>query len=135
MRVMLDEGAYIPTRAHPTDAGLDLRCKSYCTIPPHGHVLIDTGVHIEIPLGCVGLLTSKSGLMRQGITCRGTIDCGYTGTIQAEVFNHGDEPFFFATGSKVTQLVILPCVFPTVDIVDSLEETDRGSDGFGSTGR
>lgn len=135
MRIVLDDGAFVPTRAHPTDAGLDLRCKEHCTIPPHSHASIDTGVHVEIPMGCVGMLTSKSGLMRQGITCRGTIDCGYTGTIQAEVYNHSDKPYFFQTGSKVTQLVILPCVFPTVDIVDALEETDRGNGGFGSTGR
>lgn len=136
MKVKLDEGAFKPTRAHEADAGLDLYSKYDTYIQPFSRKTIETGVHVAIPEGYVGLLTSKSGLMRKcGLTCRGTIDSGYTGTIQAEVFNHSEHPKLFSAGDKVTQLVILPIVTPTLEFVDELESTDRGDGGFGSTGR
>ena len=136
MKIKLDEGALVPSRAHPTDAGLDLYLyDEVVRIPPHGHAKVRTGVHVEIPTGCVGLLTSKSGLMCDGVTCRGTIDAGYTGEIYPVLFNHGDRTAMFYRGQKVTQLVILPCLTPELEIVDELSDTDRGSSGFGSTGR
>lgn len=134
MKVMIDKGAVIPKRAHAMDAGLDLCCMEDIMVPPHGFVKVRTGVHIEIPDGCVGLLTSKSGLMAKGMTCRGTIDCGYTGEIFPVLFNHSDEPIEFKKGDKVTQIVILPCLFPKMEWVTEFEETERGESGFGSTG-
>ena len=136
MKIMLDDGAYMPTRAHENDAGLDLYAMATRNIQPHSWDTIDTGVHVEIPSGYVSLLTSKSGLMRhKGLTTRGTIDSGYTGSIQAIVFNHGYDAVRGERGQKITQLVIMPCVTPDLDVVDSLEETDRGDRGFGSSGR
>lgn len=135
LKIMLDDGAFMPTRAHEHDAGLDLYAMDHKYIQSHHYGTIDTGVHVEIPAGYVGLLTSKSGLMRhKGLTTRGTIDAGYTGSIQAIVFNHGYEPMHIEKGQKVTQLVLLPCVAPDLEVVDSLEEMDRGDHGFGSTG-
>ena len=134
MKIKLDYGADVPTRAHKEDAGLDLYNYKYVKIPPHSFVKVRTGVHVEIPDGCVGLLTSKSGLMTKGITCRGTIDCGYTGELFPVLYNHSDVEVEFFPGDKITQLVVLPCLFPEVELVDELEETDRGSSGFGSTG-
>ena len=135
MKVVLDPGAIMPTRAHPYDAGLDLYSPVRQVIRANDWVSIDTGVHIEIP-GGVGLLTSKSGLMaKEGITSRGTIDCGYTGSIKAVLFNHSKKDYIVEKGQKITQLVILPCMLPDLELVDSLEETDRGNNGFGSTGR
>ena len=136
MKVMLDEGAKMPTRAHPYDAGLDLyaiedgyiRCN-------HGRTF-DTGVHVEIPEGCVGFIKSKSGLMcNHGIVTDGTIDSHYTGSIRVCLFNHGTSKYEVKKGDKIAQLVILPCVLAPLEQVDSLEETDRGDNGFGSTGR
>lgn len=136
MKIMLDKGAIMPTRAHPYDAGLDLYAAERKVIPARAFVSVETGTHIEIPPRCVGLLTSKSGLMaKHGLTCRGTIDCGYTGSIKAVVFNHSGRDYIIEKGDKVTQLVILPCRLPELVLVDSLEETDRGDGGFGSTGR
>jgi dUTP pyrophosphatase len=136
MKIMLDEGAKMPTRAHTCDAGLDLYAAERKVIPARDFVSVETGTHIEIPHGCVGLLTSKSGLMaKHGLTCRGTIDCGYTGSIKAVVFNHSGRDYIIEKGDKVTQLVILPCRLQNLVLVDSLEETDRGDGGFGSTGR
>ena len=135
LKVKLDKGAVMPTRAHKADAGLDLYAAENIQIPPQSWKTISTGVHVEIPEGYVGLLTSKSGLMRsKGLTCRGTIDAGYTGTVQAIVFNHSDVYIDIPKGNKVTQLVLLPIITPDVDVVDYLDETERGNGGFGSTG-
>ena len=135
LKVVLDEGAIMPTRAHETDAGLDLYAPCSLEIPVDGCGCIDTGVHVEIPKGYVGLMTSKSGLMRSGITSRGTIDSGYTGSIGVILYNHCRYPYKIEKGQKVSQLVIVPIITPELEQVDSLEETERGSGGFGSTGK
>lgn len=136
VKVALDPGVLkIPCRAHETDAGLDICAMQSAVIPPCGHVKIETGIHIEIPRNHVGLLTSKSGLMSKGITSRGTIDCGYTGSIKAVLFNHSHKCVEIEAGQKITQLVILPIITPELEVVDSLEETDRADGGFGSSGK
>lgn len=135
MKVALDPGARRPTRGHINDAGLDLYSPVNLWLHPGCHEVIDTGVHVQIPEGYVGLITSKSGLMAKGITSRGTIDSGYTGSIKAVLYNHGAEGYQIREGDKVTQLVILPCLRPPLEIVDSLDETERADGGFGSTGR
>jgi dUTP pyrophosphatase len=146
MKIKLDKGAYTPTRAYETDAGLDLytpvdvmvsRCR---WIPTEGITLgsavIDTGVHVEIPKGYVGFIKSKSGLMvKSGLTADGTIDCGYIGSIRVKLFNHTPNAYTFKAGEKIAQLVLLPIITPDLEVVDSLEGTDRGSNGFGSSGR
>lgn len=153
MKIMLDEGAKMPTRAHPWDAGLDLyapvdvaipssccRCSGYDGVY-EGYVsvgckTIDTGVHVEIPEGYVGLIKSKSGLnVNHGLTGEGVIDSHYTGSIKVKLYNHTDSNYRFEKGDKIAQLVIVPCLLPELELVDSLEETDRGDGGFGSTGR
>lgn len=146
MKIMLDKGAKMPTRAHPWDAGLDLYTPVDAAVPqaeifPYdeinfGSVTIDTGVHMEIPEGYVGFIKSKSGLnVNHGLTAEGVIDAHYTGSIRVKLYNHKHEPYLFKAGDKIAQLVILPCVMPHLELVDSLEETDRGDGGFGSTGR
>lgn len=134
MKIKLS-GGRMPTRAHPRDGGLDIYAAERKIIRANDFVVVETGTHIQIPPGCVGLLTSKSGLMCKGITCRGTIDRGYTGSIKAVLFNNSGRDYIVEKGDKVTQLVILKCEFPELELVDSLEETDRGDNGFGSTGR
>jgi dUTP pyrophosphatase len=136
MKIMLDEGAKMPTRAHPWDAGLDLYAKFDGSIRCNSHRTFDTGVHVEIPEGCVGFIKSKSGLMvNNGITTDGTIDAHYTGSIRVCLFNHGGSKYEVKAGDKIAQLVIVPCVLPPLELVDNLEVTDRGDKGFGSTGR
>lgn len=135
MKFVIDPGAFTPTRGHEYDAGLDLKAVKSGWILPFSRKVFDTGIHAEIPKTFVGLLTSKSGLMRKkGITSRGTIDCGYTGSIKAVLFNHSIFPRRIKRGQKITQLVVLPIILPKVDMAESLEDTDRGSGGFGSTG-
>lgn len=132
--VMVDDGAKIPTRAHEYDAGLDLYAMKGGWIFPKSHKTFDTGIHANIPSGGVGLLTSKSGLMQRGITSRGTIDSGYTGSIKAVLFNHSWWFKRIKKGQKITQLVLMPVVLPNPYVVGSFEQTERGDGGFGSTG-
>lgn len=135
LKVKLDNGAIVPVRAHATDAGLDLKTPMDITIGPGDTGFVDTGVHVQIPSGYFGLVTSKSGLMKKKITARGTIDSDYRGSIGIVVFNHGNTPYEFKAGEKVAQLVLIPCITPGIELVDKLEETERGDGGFGSTGK
>lgn len=136
MKVKLDKGAYMPERAHTTDAGADLRTPHDVTVMPNDSVVIDTGVHIELPPNTVGMLKSKSGLnVKHGITSEGVIDVGYTGSVRVKLYNHSDKPCELKAGDKVSQLVVMPILIPTFELVDELEETERGNGGFGSTGR
>jgi dUTP pyrophosphatase len=103
---------------------------------PNDSAKFDTGVHVEIPEGYVGFIKSKSGLMvNHDIVTDGTIDSHYTGSITVKLFNLGKKPYRVHAGDKIAQLVIIKCELPELEIVDRLEETDRGACGFGSTGR
>jgi dUTP pyrophosphatase len=136
MKVVIDDGAYLPERAHETDAGLDIRSPRKAVVFGHDSIVIDSGVHIEIPRGFVGFLKSKSGLnVKHGITSEGVIDCGYTGSIKVKLYNNSSEMYKVERGDKISQLVILPILTPELEEVESLEETERGDNGFGSTGK
>ena len=135
LKIVVEQGANIPTRAHKNDAGLDLYATKDGWIFPKCRKVFGTGTHAAIPAGYVGLLTSKSGMMMNGITSRGTIDSDYTGEIRAVLFNHSWRFVRIKRNQKITQLVILPIITPDPELVDDLEETERGNGGFGSTGK
>lgn len=136
MRVKLDDGAFLPTRAHEEDAGYDLRSPVAGVVPAGGSMVVDTGVHVQIPRRFVGMVKSKSGLnVNHGITSEGVVDAGYTGSVVVKLYNHGKEPVVIERGQKISQLVIMPIVTPEIEPVDELEETERGAGGFGSTGK
>lgn len=136
MKIKLDPGAFMPERAHSADAGYDLRSPITGRIYAGEAVVIDTGVHVQIPVGYVGMLKSKSGLnVKHDIVGEGVIDSGYTGSIRVKLYNHGAESYMIECGDKISQLVILPIITPELELVTELEETDRGNKGFGSTGR
>ena len=141
IKVVLDQGAYMPERAHEDDAGYDLRTPKRVVVPPApeqgaGSAVIDTGVHVAIPKGYVGLLKSKSGLnVKHGISGEGVIDSGYTGSIMAKLYNHTAKPYGFNQGDKIIQLVIVPVLQDDMNRVVALDNTDRMMNGFGSTGR
>lgn len=137
MKVKLDPGAFLPERAHKDDAGIDLKTKEKVVLwGGHSHVF-DTGVHVEIPHGCYGKIESKSGLnVKQSIvSLGGLIDCGYTGSIRVKLYNLSDYAYTFEAGDKIAQLVIQHYEPVKIEIVDELEETERGENGFGSSGR
>lgn len=136
MEIMLDNGAYMPSRGHSTDAGLDLRTPKAVTVPAYGSVMVDTGVHVALPQGCAGLLVSKSGLnVNHDITSTGLIDEGYTGSIVVKLYNHGGGDYQITAGDKITQLVVIPVIRESLEQVSVFNATERGDNGFGSTGR
>lgn len=153
IRIKLDEGAKMPNRAHEADAGYDLFAKEDFVVTETtattvgydgwhngsasiGYAVHDTGVHVEIPIGYVGFIKSKSGLnVKHGLTAEGVIDSGYTGSIVVKLYNHKDKAYSFKKGDKICQLVILPILTQQMELVDELDKTDRGDGGFGSTGR
>lgn len=136
LRVVLDDGAKMPTRAHSSDAGFDLYARETAIVEAKDSCKFDTGVHIEIPEGYVGFLKSKSGLnVKHGITSEGVIDAGYTGSIVVKLYNNSGYAYKVNAGDKISQLVLLPIVTPELEIADSLTDSDRGNNGFGSSGR
>lgn len=137
IKVVLDDGAIMPTRAHEFDAGLDLYTQKDIQLNPCSMVVVDTGIHIQIPQYFVGLIKSRSGLMAkmEVVAGEGTIDCGYTGSIKVMLFNHSREYRYLKAGDRIAQLVITPCILPKLVKFESLEATERGNCGFGSTGR
>lgn len=152
MKIQLDAGAKMPTRAHPTDAGLDLYAAEDAVIYQAGWsvymddgsvvdepcgAVIDTGVHIAFDPGTYGKIESRSGLNVKShvVSCGGVIDEGYTGSIRVKLYNLGTESYVVHKGDKIAQLVIMPYLTPEIELVDRLDETDRGDAGFGSSGR
>ena len=135
MKIKLDEGAKV-SRAHSADAGLDLYARVTQKIPAHKSRVFDTGVHVELPKGTAGVLISKSGLNTiHGLTSTGLIDEGYTGSIVVKLYNNSDTDYTVNKGDKISQLVIVPILTPVLEIVDEIEETERGENVFGSSGR
>ena len=119
-----------------THAGLDLYARDTQIIPAKESAVFDTGVHVELPEGTAGFLKSKSGLnTKHGITSEGVIDVGYTGSIVAKLYNHSGLDYKVKAGDKITQLVIVPILTPELELVEELEQTERGNNGFGSTGK
>ena len=135
---MLDRGAFKPLHGHAADAGFDLRLPDVdpLFVNAGDFAVIDTGVHFEIPEGFVGFIKSKSGLnVKNGIQVEGVIDAGYTGSVVVKLYNNGNDVVRFNPGDKITQIVFLP--IPQVELyeVSRFAETERGDNGFGSTGR
>lgn len=135
VKVKLEPWAIMPTRAHEQDAGLDLYAIEDRVIPPFGSVPFDTGVHIEIPEGYAGLIKSRSGLMmNHAIKTDGVVDAGYTGSIHVKLFNNCGARYVVERGQRIAQLLLVPVITPELVELERLEETDRGNNGFGSTG-
>ena len=136
VKIKLDEGAFMPERAHEWDAGLDLRAMEDKLVPARGSAIFDTGVHVELAPFTAGFLKSKSGLnVKHNLTSDGVVDVGYTGSICVKLYNHGDTDYMVHRGDKISQLVIIDIRIPHLKIVDELDETERGNNGFGSTGK
>jgi dUTP pyrophosphatase len=136
IRVKLDEGAFLPERAHETDAGADIRTPVTVKVPARGSAVVHTGVHVELPYRTVGMVKSKSGLnINHGIVSEGVIDEGFDGEIVVKLYNLSDIPYKFDAGDKMTQLVVMPVCYMDYVEAEEIEAGERGSDGYGSTGR
>lgn len=138
----LKDNAKIPYRATPGSAGMDLYAciDEAVTIEPGERAMIPTGIAIalESPAYCA-FLYARSGLaVKYGIApanCVGVIDSDYRGEVCAVLQNYSREPFTVLNGERIAQLVIAPVELPVIEVVDDLDETDRGAGGFGSTGQ
>lgn len=137
VKVKLDPGAFVPKHGHDADAGWDLCAKEDFVVPAGGHAVHDTGVHLAVPEGYCGLLVSKSGLnVKHSILSTGLVDALYNGPIVVKIYNHDKgRDYEFKAGEKITQVVILPIPKVELEIVSELEDSERGSSGFGSTGK
>lgn len=138
------EDAIIPTRAFPTDAGLDLVSVEEVDIPAGERRIVDTGVAVDMTegktnTGVVGLVCSRSGLAaKHGIAvlnAPGIIDAQYRGSIKVILVNHSNETYRVSVGDKIAQLLVTSVSLPTCVPVDTLDETDRSAGGLGSTGK
>lgn len=137
----LSEKAVLPTKAHATDAGLDLVCtdiKSEINECGQFILVYHIGLAMELPKGYVGLIFPRSSISKKSVTlanCVAVIDCGYTGEILLKFRNTtGDSiPAVYNVGDKIAQLVIMP--YPEIEpvLTETLADTDRGDDGFGSS--
>ena len=135
----LHSHAQIPTYAHETDAGLDLTCVESHT-DEYGNLVCDTGLAFEIPEGHVGLLFPRSSICKKDVTLTnsvGVIDSGYRGPVKMKfkINPKDDTAFVYGVGDRIGQLIILP--YPRINFVEcsELEDSERGSGGYGSTGQ
>lgn len=133
----LAKNATVPSYAHATDAGLDLHATEAVTLEPGDRAGVATGIALQIPEGYVGLIWDKSGIaIKHGLKVMGgVIDAGYRGEIIIGLKNLSDKSYRFEAGDKVAQMVIQKVEQPTIELVDSLDTSDRGEGGFGSTGK
>ena len=129
----------LPSYATSGAAGMDLRAAESLTIKPRARALVATGIAIALPLGFEGQVRPRSGLaVKHGVTvlnAPGTIDCDYRGEIKVPLINHGDADFVIARGDRIAQMIIAPAPQVMLEVVTMLDETHRGSGGFGSSGK
>lgn len=133
----LEAGAKPPVRKHAGDAGADISSNEDVMVPPMGYCTVRTGLHVQIPYGFVGLIHPRSGLARNyGVTVLntpGTVDAGYTGEVQVVLYNASRDPFYVHEGDRIAQLLVQAVELP--EFIDQpFVESERGNDGFGSTG-
>ena len=138
---LVHEDAVFPKYAYPSDSGFDLHSTEDLSVGPFGRILVPTGLKVSFPEGYEIQVRPKSGLaIKQGLTVLntpGTVDQGYTGEIQVIVFNTNNYTVMIPKGMKVGQAVLCPVIngkYVKFEQVDSLNEKDRGGNGFGSTG-
>lgn len=130
--------AVLPAYAHPSDAGMDVRSIDDLIIAPGKRALVHTGLIMALPPMYEAQVRPRSGLaLKNGVTVLntpGTIDSGYRGEIGVILANFGEEDFAVKKGDKIAQIVIAPVTQPMIEETATIDETDRGAGGFGSTG-
>lgn len=130
--------ATLPAYAHASDAGMDVRSIEDLTIPAGKRALVHTGLVMALPPMYEAQVRPRSGLaLKHGVTVLntpGTIDSGYRGEVGVILANFGEADFEIKKGDKIAQIVIAPVTQPEIVEIESVDETDRGAGGFGSTG-
>lgn len=137
----LHPDAILPTYGSAEAAGADLYAclEKAVVVQPGETAWIPTGLAMEIPKGCAGLVYARSGLAcKKGLAPAnkvGVIDSDYRGPITVVLHNHGSESQTIAHGERIAQMIITPVLTPAYEVVDELSDTGRGQGGFGSTGK
>ena len=133
----LDDGAAHPRQAYKDDAGIDLALKHDLTVPVGTHRVGDTGVHVAVPRGHVGMVfvRSSTGIKNHLVLSNGTgiIDSGYTGSIKLSLHNTGDTKQHIPAGAYIAQLVVVPIATNNIAEVRQLPHSERGTNGIGSS--
>lgn len=138
---LLRDGAHLPTYGSLEAAGADLYAclEESVTIAPGETVFIPTGIALEVPKGCAGLVYARSSLgTKRGLAPAnkvGVIDSDYRGEIRVVLFNHGSVPQTIKNGERIAQFIITPVLTPSYTWAEELSQTERASGGFGSTGK
>ena len=138
---VLREGAKLPTYGSVEAAGADLYAcvAEEITIGPGETAFIPTGIALEVPKGCAGLIYARSGLAcKRGLAPAnkvGVVDSDYRGEITVVLYNHGSQPQTVAHGERIAQFIITPVLTPQYILAEELTDTERASGGFGSTGK
>jgi dUTP pyrophosphatase len=136
---LLHPDAVAPARIRPGDAGYDLRATERVAIPQDGRRTIGTGIAIALPAGVAGLVTPRSGLaVEHGLTllnAPGLIDPNYRGELRVVMLNTGERRYTVEIGDRIAQLLLVPYWAPELEVVEELSATERGTSGFGSSGR
>lgn len=138
---ILRDGAKLPTYGSPEAAGADLYAclESAVTIRPGETAFIPTGIAMEVPKNCAGLVYARSGLAcKQGLAPAnkvGVVDSDYRGEITVVLHNHGSVAQTVENGQRIAQMVITPVLTPPYEEAQELSDTNRGQGGFGSTGK
>lgn len=139
MKIKVNDKNCIPTKAHAVDAGYDLRASRCMSVFPRDTEFIPTGVCVDIPVGYVGLLFPRSSISKTPLRMAnsvGVIDSGYKGEIKVPLFNTDEvEIIDIDKYSRIAQLVIVPCMDFELELTDDLGTSERGTGGFGSTGK
>jgi dUTP pyrophosphatase len=132
----LSEKAITPMKIHDSSAGYDLFSTEGGTIRSNSYKIISTGISISLPKGFYGRIASRSGLAtKHSIEVgAGVVDQGYTGEVKVLLRNFGESDFVFDENSRIAQMIVTPYESPELEVVDILPQTDRGEDGFGSSG-
>lgn len=134
----LNEKAIVPQRATSGSAGYDLSACEEAIVPPRSRMMIDTGIVVQFPSDHYARVAPRSGLtLKKGLDVgAGVIDSDFTSSIRVILFNHTDEPFVVNIGDRIAQLIFIKISTPEVKFVDysELNKTERGTNGFGSTG-
>lgn len=138
--IMLEEGAQVPTYAHDSDACADMYSMEDIEIPAHfKSVPVKTGVHIQLPEGWVAMLFPRSSIGAKTplrlSNSAGIIDSGYRGPLGVLYDNISDSDYTINAGDRIAQLLVMPSYRFRVEKVDTLDDTDRGQGGFGSSGK
>jgi dUTP pyrophosphatase len=136
---LLHPDARAPQRSRPGDAGYDLRCLEAVELAPGARAKVATGVAIALPAGMCGLVVPRSGLAaRHGVLpTLGLIDPNFRGELGVTLLNTGTEPVHADAQDRIAQLLLLPFWAPALTVVEALPPSpdDRGTDGWGSSGR